>query len=265
LTIGIITAAGLMSTALVGGDRIPDPATDFTLLARVGGSQHIWVTAADSELASIDDLLGIENRPIIFGVPDAGSISFISIALGSDMLEIPREIVAGYFNRNNAELAVLRGEVDVISTNFESGVGSIEAGHLRPILQLADTPISEHPSLRDVPLLGGSNGIAVERARALQLDPQAAEQDASALAALVGASRIIVAPPGLDAGLSSCMERALIGVLTTDELAAAAEKLRFTLDVAGSQETLADLAGAAARMSTFAPVIRRAILEARSY
>jgi tripartite-type tricarboxylate transporter receptor subunit TctC len=266
LTIGIVTAAGLMSTALVGGDQIPDPAADFTLLARVGGSQHVWASAADSELRSIDDLFGIvEKRPIIFGAPDAGSISFISIALGSDILKVPREIVAGYFNTSNVLLAALRGEVDVVSMNFESALDSIEAGHLRPLLQLADSAISEHPSLTGVPLLGGNGGIAADRARALQLDPHAAEEDASALAALIGTSRIIVAPPGLDDALSSCMERALVNTLTAPELAAAAARLRFTLDVAGSDDVLAGLAVAAGRMSTFAPIVKRAILEARSY
>jgi hypothetical protein len=67
--IGILNGPGLLLAVLSGDTQTPNPATDFTILARVARSQHVWVTGAASGLKSIDDVFALaETRPVLFVV-----------------------------------------------------------------------------------------------------------------------------------------------------------------------------------------------------
>lgn len=260
LTIGLLNAPGLILAAMsteAGGPNVLD---DFTILGRVARTRQIWATGSRSGLRSMDDLFRVAaHRPIVAAVSDAGSTGFANAAIGADLLGIDLEFVAGYSGSGQACLAAVRGEVDVIVNNFESTMALIEAGDLRPLLQVGDTPVAVHPALVHVPLLGGEEGVAVRRARELGSDTEQAKKNASALAAVIGAGRVLAAPRGMDGKLQRRLEGAFHRTLTNPEFVAAAARANRSLDVADGMAARAALEVAVSRTRGFLGALRAAI------
>lgn len=263
-TVGILNGPGLMIASLSGQQNVPNPATDFAILARVARSQHVWVTGHDSGLRSMADVRELTRaRPLVFATRDVASVSFFSLVLGARFLDLPVEAVAGYPGSTEETLGLLRGDVDIMSVNFYSGIREIEAGDLRPLLQISDSPIADHPTLANVPLLGGGDGLAARWVRDAGRDPVDAAANTEALAVLAGAGRLIAAPLGMEEALRQCMENVLLGVLRDPEFVSAADRMRLSLDVAPGAGAIQGLRRGVAKSELFADAIGRAIEELR--
>jgi tripartite-type tricarboxylate transporter receptor subunit TctC len=263
-TIGILNGPGLMMASLAGQEKVPNPATDYAILARVARSQHVWTTGRDSALQAMTDVRElVETRPLVFATRDVASISFFSLILGANLLDLPVEAVAGYPGSTEEVLALLRGEVDIMSVNFYSAIGEIEAGDLRPLLQIAEAPIADHPALEGVPLLGGGNGLAARWTADTGGDTAGAAADAAALTTLAGAGRLIVAPLGMEEELRQCMENTLLAVFRDPGFVSAADKSRLALDVAPGGEAMKALRRGVEKSEAFAGIIGRAIEKLR--
>ena len=264
LTIGIINAPALMTASLVEEKNAPNPAKDFTILGRVAGSRHVWLTGRNSSLNTIEDVLKkSEKRPVVFAIVDVGSSSFVGVTISSYLSGVDSDLVAGFNGSRECALAAIRGDVDVISFNFESVLSHIENGDLRPLMQLTDEVISSHPSLKGVPLLGGEEGVAARRAAGLGRSRKEAVTEARALSALIGAGRLIVAPPGLDKTLSICMEKVLTETLTSAGFRDAAAKAKRSLDIADGKTSREDLRVVTEVIVKFASLIMNAIKDVR--
>jgi tripartite-type tricarboxylate transporter receptor subunit TctC len=259
-TLGIINASGLITAILAGDHAVPNPLTDFTILSRVTRSRHILATAASSPLKNMADLFELaRSRPIVFGLNDVASPSFVSATLMSHILDFPVQIVSGYGGSRESILATLRGEVDVSSYNFDSIFDQIKNGELRPLLQISDESLSNHPAFQGVLVLGGPNGLAVARARSRGRDVDAAEADAHTAAALIGAGRLVVAPLGMSSELNSCLAGALNRVVTSDALRSIAASANITLDIADAKIARAEIADLREKMDRFIPIVQSAI------
>jgi tripartite-type tricarboxylate transporter receptor subunit TctC len=205
-------------------------------------------------------VLGVARaRPLVFATLDVANIRFFSLTLGAHILDFPVEAVAGFAGSTEETLALLRGDVDIVSVNFYSAFPEIEAGDLRPVLQITDSPIAGHPSLEHVPVLGGDNGFAARRAADQGGDRVEAAAMAAALTSLAGAGRLIAAPPGIKPDLRQCMEEALVNVLGSPEFVKAARAAKLPLDVARGSEAVQSLKRAVAKMDSFTDVIELAI------
>ena len=126
-------------------------------------------------------------------------------------------------------MGLLRGEFDLLGVTFESIVDRIEAGDLTPILQISETPVSGHPSLVGVPLLGGPDGLLARRARERGEDPERALQLAAAVSQMFSLGRLVVAPPGLDPELRRCLSERLAEVVRDSSFVAAASRAQRQL------------------------------------
>jgi tripartite-type tricarboxylate transporter receptor subunit TctC len=262
-TLGIINAPGLLTTKLSGVDA-PDPASAFTILGRIANIQHVWVTSGSSSLQSIEDVFAkAETDPILFALTDLGGTPFISAAVGAELLGIEAAFLAGYPGTREQSLALIRGEADVGSVTFESILDRIEAGDLRPILQISVEPIAAHPSLRNVPLLGGQDGLAARRAAALGRNAARIAAQARALCEMTGAGRLIVGPKGLDPALAGCLRETLRAVVSDPTFQATAGAAQRSLDYAPGDEAEASIAAAAGEASSFIPILRRSIEKLR--
>lgn len=262
LTLGIVNGPGLLIASLTGETKAPNPARDFTILGRIVRSQLVWVTGKNSPFKTMEDVLKeSKKRPIVFGISDIGSTHFVNIAVVSDLLNIRHEYVAGYPGSRESSLAVLRGDVDILSITFESALDRIESGDLRPLLQTSVERISPHPSLEGVALLGGKQGLAAQQAEQIGHDVDEAIADAAALIGLVGAGRLIVAPLGFEENLLRCLEKRLYDVLTDPAFVKAATAAKRTLDVARGAQAHADVLAAVGKAKKLAPLIRDAVEE----
>jgi tripartite-type tricarboxylate transporter receptor subunit TctC len=156
-------------------------------------------------------------------------------------------------------MAVIRGEADVSCNHFESILDRIEEGELRPLLQITAERISPHPSLDGVPVLGGQEGLVVQRLRAQGHDPEANLELSAALIGMSGAGRLIVGPAGLDEDTARCLADSLNEVLSDPEFRAAAAKLNRSLDTAPAEEARRDVEAAAGSTQKLIPIIKTAI------
>jgi tripartite-type tricarboxylate transporter receptor subunit TctC len=265
LTLGILNAPGLMVAALTGAVNVPNPVTDFTILGRLVRNQAVWVTAGNSPFRSIEDVLAeSQRRPIVFGMSEVGSTTFVNVAVATDLLGINAAYISGFAGSRETSLAAMRGEVDLASFTFESILDRLESQDLRPILQISPQRISAHALLNDVSLLCGAEGIAARRADELGRDPRQSEETASTLTKLTGSGLLVAAPPNMEEGLFRCLEQHLYEALTDPELEAAAAKAKRSLDVARADEALSDIKAAAVQAGNFIPIIQAAIGKIRA-
>jgi tripartite-type tricarboxylate transporter receptor subunit TctC len=264
LTLGILNGPGLLVTALAGETEVPRPAEDFTILARVARSQHVWAAGSDSPLHSIEAVLRAgETRRLVFGVREVGGVAFVSIALTTALLDLDVSIVAGFGGSRDAALAVMRGDVDLVVYSYDSIRDAIRSGDLVPILQVSDAALSRDPELAGVPVLGGKNGVAAQRATARGMTVEEAIANASAVSAVIGAGRLIAAPRGLPEDVFACLEEKLHRVLTSPEFRAAAAQAGQSLDAARSAAATREVQWTADRVQQFLPIVQEAVRQSR--
>lgn len=262
-TLGIVAGTGLLALGLTDEPETPDLARDFTLLGRIDRPRHIWAFGKGYKFESLQALLDSEIRGIVFGTPGPGTVSFISIALPAWLLGITPRYVSGYKNSRATKLAALRGEVDVVSHNFESTRKQIKKGELQPLLQLSDGPIADDAFLNGIPWLGGPDGLAVKQARASGQDTAAMTADADAVLALLGLGRLIVAPAGIEPRIVQCMRMVLLQALADSELQAQLRKRGRSFDPATATQVADEVRKVSSRGDRLKPVIAAAIASVR--
>lgn len=263
-TIGLISGSGMLAASLAGEKRAPNPTTAFTVLGRVAGSEQVWATGRDSPLRTMEDIVAeSQKRPIVFATRDVGGLSFVTITLASHLLGLPIKVVPGYAGTSAGVLAALRGEVDLVSYDFDTIYGSINSGDLRPLLQISLAQDSRNPTLTGVPVLGGRDGVAARRAESQGRTVDDMVAEAAALVDLVDAGRLIVAPPEMEPALALCLEKALMTTLHDPAFRSSAERARLSLDVANGADARRRLVSAARHLDRFGPIINAAIEELR--
>lgn len=261
-TIGIVNGATMMLALFAGEENAPDPLTEFTILARITRAQRLWVVAESSGIRTFDDLVRLsEKRPILISASNVTGGSFAAAALGcGHLMRLPNDVILGYQGNRASGLAALRGEVDMFSGEFRSLSKRIGKGELRAVVQIGTEPIAKHPALEGVPTLGGPDGVAAQRAKALGLDVERAIQDADALDKLLGAGRLVVGPAGLDDTLTACLVEEMHAALTSDECREAVKQTKRTFDPvkgAPARQTLVEVQDSVKRL---APILRQDLL-----
>ena len=261
LTIGIAGMPGLLIASMLGEPGALDPARAFTMLGRVSRSSHVWAASADSPLRSVDDVVrAAAQRPLIFAINEVGSANVVSITVAATLLGVQATLVPGFEGMRAATLAAVRGDVDLVSFNFETIRPLIEGGELRPLLQISSKPITSDPTLGSVPVIGGLDGVAAQRARWSGADAQQAVRVATALDRVVGSGRVVVAPRGLSRVLTVCFSRAIQGALTSEVLRTRAGR---SFDPADAARAQADADAAAEDALLLRPILERALARLR--
>lgn len=260
-SIGIINAPGLLTAKIIGNGAVPDPATDFTTLGRVVASDYVMFTGDGSGFTDIDALLrSSDNTPVLVGVRDAGSSSFLAVPVTASLIGLRVALVTGYVGNAMRTLATIRGEVDIVIHNVDTARRYMESGELLPLLQVNGSPGAAG---RGIPLLGGPDGLARQRAAATGRTAAEAERDAQALGNILRSGRLVVAPAGLPEPMSACLGTVLFDVLSSAELLAAAERAELKLGPADRQTAHQDLLMAARQLAQFQPLLEAAIEQIR--
>lgn len=248
-TLGLLNASGLLAAHLAGRGAVPDPAVDFTPLARVVTNRMMLYTGRDSGISDIDDLVRTAiDRKVVVGVRDLGSAGFFVWPVAARALGIDYALVTGYVGSTARVLAAVRGEVDVIVQTADSVHAFVRSGELVPLLSLTD----EAPdAATSVP------GLA-DFARA-DAGPESQMAAVSALAAMLQAGRVVMAPPGLAEDLAACLSETVIAILTSEDLRARAREAGLGLEPAGGAEARAGIRWSAEAIKPFVPLVVAAI------
>jgi tripartite-type tricarboxylate transporter receptor subunit TctC len=264
LTLGIINGPGLLVAAMTGEANVPNPATDLTLLGRIARNRTVICAPVSSKLETIEDALReSQSRPLLFSTSEVGSTNFVGVVVVSSLLGLECDFVSGYSGSRESVIALLRGESDLVSNTFESVLDHIEAGDIKPLLQVSGERIAPHSSLDGVPLLAGDEGLAARRAEELGKDVEQTKSDARALADLLGMGILVAAPRRVDEGLFRCLDEKLHEALTDGAFEKAAAEAKRSLDVAKAAEVMEEVSGATLEAQRFVPTVRERIARLR--
>lgn len=266
-TLGFVNAPGLLAAHVLGQAHHPDPAADFTILGRLARGLKAIATRAQSPFHTLEELVDYQRKsgkPLLCGATGVSSDSFICLAMVGHLLGLEQEFLFGHRGSREEVLAALRGDVDLISPNFETIQPAIESGEIRLLVQCSNRPISDHPAFEGVPLLVGPEGAAARRAAALGRNPEEAEAAARALVQFVGTGMVAAAPPDLPAPLRDCLREALFEAAHTPRFQEAAARSRRTPDIAAGGPTHEDLVAARGSAQRFLPILRAATGKVRN-
>ncbi|MCL4844349.1 MAG: hypothetical protein KJZ79_21020 [Bryobacteraceae bacterium] len=266
-TLGFFNAPGLLAAHLLGQAHHPDPAADFTILGRLARSQKAIATRVQSPFRTLDELVDYQRKsgkPLLCGSTGLSSDNFINLAVVGHLLGLEQEFLFGHSGSREELLAALRGDVDLISLNYETIQPAVESGDLRVLLQCSDLPLSPHPALRDVPLLAGAEGAAARRATVLGRSAAEAEDEARGLMQFIGCGMVAAAPPGLPEPLRDCLRAALFAAARTPGFQDAAARSRRTLDIAAGGPAHDELIAARSSAQRFLPILRTAAGKVRN-
>jgi len=265
-TVGIINASGLLAASIISDNPVPEPLQDFTIIARVVSNSMFLFTGQDSGITNIRNLLQVSaTRPIVVGVRDVGSASFVAAPITASILGLNYTVVTGYIGSTARALAAMRGEVDVIIQNLDSVRRFVDTGELVPLLQISG-PAAARQSLQlsdQVPGLGGPGGLVEQGLTVPGATTMDAERAAAALSVIISAGRLIVAPVGLAKSTRTCLQATLLSVLQSVELQNAADKAGLTIQAAEATKAREDIQASERHMSDFAVLVRSAIEQAR--
>jgi tripartite-type tricarboxylate transporter receptor subunit TctC len=259
LTLGIFNAPGLLAAAALGRPRFPDPVRDFSILGRVSRSRKALATRAGSPLRSFEDVFEAQRcKPLLCGTTGVSSDNFLNLAVAGSLLGLRLQFLFGHAGSREEILAALRGDVDMISLNYETIQPAVESGELRVLLQCSDEPLSPHPALAGAALLGGADGWAVRRAPATNRTPAQAAALADSLIRLIGSGIIAAAPPRLPGDLLACLRSAFLQAASSDDFLDAARRSRRSVDAGEGEPVRRELEAASMAADSFAPLLREA-------
>lgn len=267
-TLGLVNASGLLAAGTAPNGNVPDPVTDFAILGRVVSNRMVVFTSRESAFQEIGELLAASReRPMLVGVRDVGSASFFAVPVVASLLNMDYALVSGYVGSATRVLALIRGEIDIVFHHFDSAQRYVQAGELLPLLQITEDSSQNSAAIDEelagVPVLAGPDGLARQRSAASGRSPAEAERAAAALAAIVGAGRLVVGPAGLSGPLKSCLSSALGDVLTSEALLAAAAKASLGIAYLEAAEAHRRLLTARRELPQFERLVREAIEQAR--
>ena len=189
--------------------------------------------------------------------PAVASKNWLTAVIVGDLLGFDSDFVIGYKGSKDQILGLLRGDFDVMGTSTSTALPYIQAGDLRPLLKIGQSTVDSHPAYRDVPRLGGPDGLAARRALILGRDPEEAQSLAEALAETIAAGRIVATPPGMEPGLASCLEERLFEAMTDAEFEAAMAKAGRPIDVVRGTAATELIRAAKLETASFAKIIQK--------
>jgi len=211
LTIGTFNT-GLIYAQLVGQPGIKFDLRKFSWIGKAASDSRVIYVGSKTPYKSFQDV--IKAKQIIFGSSGVGTSDYAEGLMLGEAFGITVKEITGYAGKE-AELAIIRGEVDGQVQSYSSVESYIKTGQGRVLLQVA---AKKHPELPDVPL---ASEIVPARGKKL-VDLMAATS--------ASLQRLTAAPPGLPAGRLQALIDAYKSSLTDPELLAEAKRSRLPID-----------------------------------
>ena len=262
-TIGIFDGPGALWSVALRERGVPDPARDLTMLARVTRLQQMLVTGPRSGARRLDDLLALgRRRRLVFGATATSSQNFVTCAVTSRIFGLEVDYVVGYPGSRELTLALIRGDVDVISLNVESGLDAIGPEGITPLFLVAPEPVP-YAQLERVPRLGAPSTLEPQRRDQFAGASADARELGDAIGTYLGFGRIVAAPAGLHDSVRRCLQHAVWTALRDPELAVAAARAQRTLAVATADQAQREMAAARAAIVRILPIAAAAARRAR--
>jgi len=211
LTIGTFNT-GLIIAQLVNQPGIKFDLRKFTWVGKAATDARVIYVGAKAPFKTFQDAL--KAKQIILGSSGVGASDYNEALMLGEAFGIPIKVITGYAGKE-AELAILRGEIDGQVQSYSSIESYIKSGQGRVLLQIAD---KKHPDLPNVPL---ASDIVPARGKKL-VDLIVATSSSL--------QRLTVAPPGVPAGRLQALIAAYRSALTDPDLLAEAGKAQLPIE-----------------------------------
>jgi tripartite-type tricarboxylate transporter receptor subunit TctC len=211
LTIGLINYPGVMFAETTGAEGVSFDNSDWTFLARLGAINPIVFTGEDSGYEDFQQMMD-SDEPITFGIGGRGSDAYYATVIMSEVLGFEADIIAGYGGGEEADAALLVGEVDASINSVDAAMTRIE-GTGAHINALISTQPNE--TVPDVPLI-------------TEFGDAEQQQLLSVLASIYDLERLLVAPPGVDEERAEFLAGAVFAAATSDGYVQAMQDAGFT-------------------------------------
>lgn len=215
LTFGTFNTA-LIFSQIVGAQGIQFDLAKYTWIAKMASDSRVLLVGTKTPYKTIDDAVkSSATTPIVLSSAGLSSASNIDALLIQQALGLKVKMIANYTG-NDADLAILRGEVDGTVGSYSSLEHDVQTGDGRILLQVGMT---KDPAMPNVPLLS---------------DIVPANKKAVADLVLVDASigRLVAAPPGVPEVRRLALVQAFQKAMADPEFLALAQKQQLPIDPA---------------------------------
>lgn len=220
-TIAIMNGVGAGGASVAGADGASFSLDEFTYIGRVASEPPLVVTSGSGPYQAFDDLR--DAKGFRWGSTGPGSEDYVTASVLTSVFELDAEVVTGFSGSGETELAVLQGTIDGMSGNPGSRRQAVEEGEQTAVL-LMGKEAPEWLSEEDVPSVS-------------EVDmTDAQEKIIDAHLALIEVGRPLVAPPGMDEGMTTCLRDAMASAMENDELISTSEQQERELNFLSGKE-----------------------------
>lgn len=215
LTIGTLNK-GLIMSQIAGMEGIKFDMTKFTWLGDASTEPRALVVGVKTPFKSMEDLK--KAREVKLASAGIGTTSHSESLMLSKIFGFNAKVIAGYGGQD-ADLAMMRGEVDAQIGALASMKGMIDNNEARAILLIGQ----KGDQLKDVPLLS-------------EVAPAGQKTLADLLTAQASLSRPIAATPGIPEGRAKVLREALKKAIEDPDLLAKARQAKLPVEYVSAGE-----------------------------
>lgn len=202
---------GLIISQLAGLEGIQFDLGEMTWLGNAAQEPRVFVVSSKGPYKTLEDVQAAGE--IKLASAGVGSASHNDALMLADMLGLNVKMIPGYAGQE-ADLAMMRGEVDGQIGAWDSMKGLVESGDAVAILVISDEAIAD---LADVPLI-------------LDVVPPEKQNVADLMVAIANLSRPMAGPPGMDPALTEALQQAFRDTFADPELAERASQAELPID-----------------------------------
>ena len=211
LTIGTFNT-GLIIAQIVNQPGIKFDLRKFTYVGKAASDARVIYVGAKAPHKNFQDAL--KAKQLILGSSGVGASDYNEALMLGEAFGLPVKVITGYVGKE-AELAILRGEIDGQVQSYSSIESYIKTGQGRVLLQIAD---KKHPELANVPL--ASDIVPAKGKKLVDL----------IVATSSSLQRLTVAPPGVPAGRLQALIAAYKATLSDPQLLAETDKAQLPIE-----------------------------------
>jgi tripartite-type tricarboxylate transporter receptor subunit TctC len=203
LTMGIISA-GTIQAQTLEGKGVKFDLRKYTWFGRTLTTPDCTVVSAKSKIKTVEDLLSAKSFKE--GNTGAGSIGFLKTVLRAEAIGWNAEMVSGYANTSEMLLALIRGEIDVVATSWDTVGPFVKSGEALPVLTAVGLP--DYPGVRVL-----SKIPAVVK----RLSPMGKEfLNLEAQIGVSGLGRMVAGPPAIPTDRAEYLQEVIQTKILTD-------------------------------------------------
>jgi tripartite-type tricarboxylate transporter receptor subunit TctC len=239
LTIGTFNTS-LINSQLTNAIADHPDMNQMSWIGKAAIESRVLLVSAKSEFKNFDDFRK-SNRIVKMASSGKGSSSHIDGSLLAKAFDLNVEFIHG-FEGSEAEMSILRGEIDAHVGSRSSLQPFVDNGYGRILLEIGGAPDSKLPQARDLATTGQSQSVL------------------SIIEAQAKISRLTAAPGGIDPQVLQALREAYLDATSDLDFLAEADKLRLPISAA-SGETVAELVKAALTQSPEVVALLKEVLK----